>query len=340
MSLPQQYSRSPFMDQRYQLLQDWLKTTLRSDFIIKPLAGDASFRRYFRIYHQDQTWVAMDAPPSHENIVPFITIAEMLQKHQVHAPAIIYRHLEHGFLLLSDLGDNLFLPALNANNVEQLYGQAFHTLHHIQACETTDLPLFDQATILRELSLFVEWFLIKHLELNLSMNDHKILERTFKLLIESAQAQPQCFVHRDYHSRNLLWLPDQQVGVLDFQDAVRGPITYDLVSLVRDCYVAWPPEQVTQWLLQFQQAALDRKQLDETSPERFILWADWMGMQRHFKAIGIFSRLNHRDGKQSYLKDIPRTLNYVHQVAQKYPEFQNFRSWLEDKILSVENMIS
>lgn len=324
------------MDARYLLLQDWLKTLLPSEFTIKPLAGDASFRRYFRIYQGNQTYVAMDAPPTHENILPFIAIANLLEKNQVLAPHIFERNLEQGFLLLSDLGDNLFLQELNPDTVNHLYQQAFTTLHHMQNCDVQSegLPAFDKAMILRELSLFVEWFLGKHLGLNLNHSDQQILEKTFNHLIVSAEEQPQLFVHRDYHSRNLLWTQDKRVGVIDFQDAVCGPITYDLVSLIRDCYIAWPTEAVKQWILQFQQEALERKKLHETSQERFLRWADLMGMQRHLKAIGIFSRLNHRDGKVNYLKDIPRTLNYVRQVAQTYPELATFNTWLEDNVLT------
>ncbi|MBI5447915.1 MAG: phosphotransferase [Gammaproteobacteria bacterium] len=322
------------MDQRTLLLQNWLNTLLQAPFTLTPLAGDASFRRYFRVHQNEQTWVAMDAPPPLENIVPFITIATLLQKNQIHAPRILHYHLEQGFILLSDLGDQLFLSILNEQTVEHLYGHAFTTLHRLWHCEWDNLPLFDEGMILRELSLFVEWFLIKHLGLTLPSSTQHLLQKTFRQLIQSAKEQPQVFAHRDFHSRNLLWIdPPQTVGVIDFQDAVRGPLTYDLISLVRDCYLAWPTPQVDRWILQFQQEALARGHLHETSTERFLRWADWMGIQRHCKAIGIFSRLKHRDNKTQYLQDIPRTLRYICEVSRRHPELTDFVTWLEDTVL-------
>ncbi len=321
------------MDQRYLLLQAWLKHVLPTDFAITPLAGDASFRRYFRISQGQQTFVAMDAPPTHEDVAPFITIAHALRAHGVVTPRLIDADLTQGFLLLSDLGDMLYLKALNPDTAESLYNRAFQTLHSLQTCALSPLPLFDEGMILRELSLFVEWYLQKHLGLSLKTQDQKILVTAFSHLIQSAQAQPQCFVHRDYHSRNLLVLPEGGVGVLDFQDAVHGPVTYDLVSLIRDCYITWPEADVTRWMQAFQDQATEKKTLPKVSSALFMRWADWMGMQRHLKAIGIFSRLNHRDHKHPYLQDIPRTLNYVYHISEKYPEFSDFKHWLEDHVL-------
>ncbi|EKD75785.1 MAG: hypothetical protein ACD_44C00029G0008 [uncultured bacterium] len=326
----------PSMDKRYLELQAWLASKLHSNFTLTLLSGDASFRRYFRIAHNNQSFVAMDAPPSKEDLSSFIKIAEILEKHQVLTPRILERNLEHGFLLLSDLGDNLFLQTLTAGTVHHLYKLAFTTLHQIQSCslEKQTLPLFNEEMILRELSLFVEWFLEKHLELRLSSSEKKIIEKTFSFLINAALEQPQVFVHRDYHSRNLLLLSNDQVGVLDFQDAVLGPITYDLISLTRDCYIAWPDQKVEQWIVDFQKEALERKKLKETSQELFLCWADWMGIQRHLKAIGIFSRLNYRDNKSMYLNDIPRTLNYVHTISKNHSQLNSFYHWLEDAVMS------
>src|SRR3990167_5269834 len=285
----------PSMDKRYLELQAWLASKLHSNFTLTLLSGDASFRRYFRIAHNNQSFVAMDAPPSKEDLSSFIKIAEILEKHQVLTPRILERNLEHGFLLLSDLGDNLFLQTLTAGTVHHLYKLAFTTLHQIQSCslEKQTLPLFN-----------------------------------------AALEQPQVFVHRDYHSRNLLLLSNDQVGVLDFQDAVLGPITYDLISLTRDCYIAWPDQKVEQWIVDFQKEALERKKLKETSQELFLCWADWMGIQRHLKAIGIFSRLNYRDNKSMYLNDIPRTLNYVHTISKNHSQLNSFYHWLEDAVMS------
>lgn len=320
------------MDSRYLLLQDWLKTTLPHSFSIKALAGDASFRRYFRVHHDKTSFVVMDAPPSHENIASFIDITTRLHQHQIKAPIIFQRDLEKGFLLLSDLGDNLFLPLLNEQTVETLYGQALSTLHRMQNCETLSLPHFNDDMILREFSLFVEWFLEKHLKLSLTFKDKTLLNDVFSLLNKNSQEQPQCFVHRDYHSRNLLTLPNAHVGVIDFQDAVLGPITYDLISLIRDCYIDWPKEHVHRWLINFHQQALDLGRLNESSSERFIRWADLQSIQRHLKAIGIFSRLNYRDNKSNYLNDIPRTFNYVKNLTSQYRELLPFNQWLSEKI--------
>lgn len=321
------------MDVRYTLLESWLKNSLHDEISLSTLAGDASFRRYFRVKDKHgKSFVAMDAPPTHEDLLPFIRVAEKLHQKGIQAPTIFQKNLEDGFLLLSDLGNDLFLPLLNPSSVETLYGQAIHTLHQIQLCDTQTLPRFDEALILREFSLFVEWFLQKHLNLSLKSNDFELLNSVQRILQHVMLEQPQCFVHRDYHSRNLLSLDKQGVGVIDFQDAVQGPITYDLISLIRDCYIQWPETQVEKWIAQFYETAKSRDQLQEISFDTFKRWADLQSIQRHLKAIGIFSRLNYRDNKANYLNDIPRTLQYVLNLSGQYPELLPFHHWLSEKL--------
>jgi aminoglycoside/choline kinase family phosphotransferase len=239
-------------------------------------------------------------------------------------------HAVDGFLLLTDLGSEQYLPALNADSVGRLYGDAMGALLTLQACgpQRDELPPYDEALLLREMELFREWYLGRHLGLALSAGEQRMLDETFRRLAQSALEQPQVAVHRDYHSRNLMVAPHNP-GILDFQDAVFGPVTYDLVSLLRDCYIAWPREQVEAWALGYQELAIDCGILRLRDEERFLRWFDWMGVQRHLKASGIFARLNHRDGKPGYLKDIPRTLGYVREVAGRYPELAGLGEMVE-----------
>lgn len=320
-------------DIRFDTLHHWLQTTLKKqDWTITPLAGDASFRRYFRVQLPDRSLVAMDAPPEKENIKPFIAIALAFTKLGIHVPEIIAMNLEQGFLLLSDLGDNLYSTLLNNDNAEQLYGDALDTLQRIQTCQEiidNPLPDFDQVLILREWNLFVEWALKKHWQTDLNTHNQHMLSNTLEFLTQEFLAQPKICVHRDYHSRNLLWLDNHTVGVLDFQDAVWGPITYDALSLLRDCYIAWPRVQVEKWALLSYQRAREDNLLPHISGEQFIRWFDLLGIQRHLKCLGIFARLNHLYNKPNYLKDMPRTLNYILQVSEHYPELKEFRAFLQ-----------
>ena len=326
------------MDPRYIELQNWLGKNIKGDFKMKPLAGDASFRRYFRVHLSDprhpQTLIAMDAPPSKEMVTPFVAIAKILQNAKIQAPAIVEANENEGFLLLSDFGDQLLLNQLNPDTADKLYRLAFADLSRIQHCQPTawNIPTFNEQVMLDELNLFTEWYLKTHLALQLTPHDQQIIENTFNLLIASALEQPQIFVHRDFHSRNILCLSNENLGILDFQDAVMGPLTYDLVSLLRDCYIDWPPAQVTAWATLFYNDFCHRHYLKNISLAQYLRWFDWVGLQRHIKVLGIFSRLNYRDHKANYLNDLPRVLNYVLTVAKNYSELTEFYNWLQEKI--------
>lgn len=320
-------------DTRQRQLNLWSKAKIsaidgeNSDYIWTMVSGDASFRRYFRWANDKCSYIAVDAPPEHENNPQFVNIANMLDS--LNAPKVLAYDFEQGFMLLSDLGDQLFLPLLNDQTADGLYRSAIDALIDMQAIKGAEqLPPYDQTLLMAEMELFREWFIGKHLQLELSPQEHQMLDQLFDKLIDSALQQPQVFVHRDYHSRNIMYRADQAPGIIDFQDAVYGPITYDLLSLLRDCYIQWPVEKVQGWLdyyLQHTAFSVDK--------EQFSKWFDWMGLQRHIKVAGIFARLNYRDGKSGYLKDIPLTLTYIVQQAEKYPELEPFSHWMREKIL-------
>lgn len=298
---------------------------------MKKLAGDASFRSYSRVYTDQGSYILMDAPLGKESLGPFVAIAKSFLKLGVCVPDIIAEDDEQGFLLLSDLGDCLYLGILNSLTAPALYHQAFEALLKIQQCkavEAYDLPIFNESLYRQEVHLFRDWYLNKHQQRQLSQKDIDILNRIDDVLIEDALAQPQVCVHRDYHSRNLLLLDQGGVGVIDFQDAVVGPVTYDVMSLLRDCYIEWPIEKVRSWALQFQQLALAKGVLQEDNPEKFLKWFDWIALQRHLKCIGIFARLHERDNKSVYLEDIPRVKRYAKYVCNQYQEFSGLLPYL------------
>ncbi len=331
------------VDQRKQQLSDWVVTAfdrlgidLDPYWRLSQVSGDASFRRYFRVHSHNLSWIAVDAPADKEDSRPFVEIARAWEPLEIHAPQVHLADLEQGFMLLSDLGDSLYLDQLSAASADRLYAQAMQTLSHIQQCKTIlgqPLPLYDPAMLQREMALFRDWFVTQQLAMTLSDDEQSVLESLFGSLTVSAQTQPQVCVHRDYHSRNLMVIDGPAPGVIDFQDAVLGPITYDLVSLLRDCYIDWPPAQVERWALDYAALACQAGLMESVSPQHFLGWFDRMGMQRHLKAIGIFARLNIRDGKPSYLGDIPRTLGYLRQVAASYPEYSAFADWLQQRLL-------
>ncbi len=320
--MPHFRHESTAVPQRLEQLNHWLSQELGLPrYAIAPASSDASFRRYFRVSFDGESRIVMDAPPDKEDSRPFVRIARALHGIGLNVPQILAEDLAQGFLLLTDLGSEQYLPALTEASVGRLYGDAMSALLTLQACgpQADELPPYDEALLLREMELFRQWYLGRHLSLQLSDSEQRMLDETFLRLAQSALAQPRVAVHRDYHSRNLMVAPHNP-GILDFQDAVHGPVTYDLVSLLRDCYVAWPRAQVEAWVLGYQELAIDSGILRLRDEERFLRWFDWMGVQRHLKATGIFARLNHRDGKPGYLKDIPRTLGYVREVAGRYPE--------------------
>lgn len=325
-------------DERLQLLKKWLAVHLQpKGLVVKRASEDASFRRYFRVWSGDATYIAMDAPPQNENCVPFINVARRLESHGLNVPHIFQQDTAQGFLLLGDLGSVSYLSKLDAKTVNALYGDALAALLKMQTqVPAEDLPPYDDKLLRFEMSLFVDWFLAQHLKLKLAPEHERVLADTFGLLAQSALEQPRVFVHRDYHSRNLMVTTENNPGILDFQDAMHGPVTYDLVSLLRDCYIAWPKVQVEQWLERHHEELM-RAGLVQADLSQFRRWFDWMGMQRHLKAIGIFARLNYRDRKPGYIKDIPRTINYVFEVCEQYPQLAPFREML-DRLLIRERL--
>ncbi|PIE24875.1 MAG: aminoglycoside phosphotransferase [Neptuniibacter caesariensis] len=330
------------MDQRYTELQAWLAQVLTgfSEFAadswqLHAVSGDASFRRYFRVLSAGRSWIAVDAPPDKESSQSFVNVANGLKLAGVPVPHIYQADLKKGFLLLEDFGDQLLLDQLTPESVEGLYMQALDTLLVIQRCR--DIPGgalsdYDLPLLLREVELFREWFLQKLLGVNLDDTDQQMLKLLFDYVIDAALEQPAVFVHRDYHSRNLMYREGMPLGVIDFQDAVLGPVTYDLVSLLRDCYIAWPDEQVYMWVEHYRQALIG---CGQTMPDssHFMRWFDLMGAQRHLKAIGIFARLNLRDGKAGYLADIPRTMNYLINATAKNESLKPVAGWLVVRVL-------
>ena len=320
------------MDQRLEQLKVWLNDSGITYQDIAPASADASFRRYFRITNEKSTYIIMDAPPEKEDCKPFIRIATILFDFGLNVPQILKQDLEQGFLLLNDLGTTVFLTELNNNTVDKMYTSAMNSLLQIQKNKNPDLPSYDDILLRNELDLFPDWYLIKHLGISLSAEQKEILEHTFDLLIKNALAQPQVCVHRDYHSRNLMVNKDKPdyPGVIDFQDAVIGAVTYDLVSLLKDCYISWPREKVEAWVKYFHAEAESSGIINGVSFDEFLRWFDLMGLQRHLKVAGIFSRLKHRDGKTGYLKDIPRTMDYVFDVLERYPEFKLLQKLLSD----------
>ena len=307
-------------DTRLAELDNWLKGYFgNTEYSLTPVSGDASFRRYFRFISQELNYIAVDSPPEKENNEAFVHVTHLLGAEGLPVPHIHYSSLDFGFFLISDLGDELLLNVLNDENSNELYKKSLNALAVIQQTTASSLPLYDEKLLLQEMELFREWFLIQHLSYDLSKQDNELFDKTFKTLMENALQQPQVFVHRDYHSRNLMNIEGKFPGIIDYQDAVQGPITYDLVSLLRDCYIAWPEEIIKNLAIDFYKN-LNNDILKNTNTEVFLKWFDLMGIQRHLKAIGIFSRLNIRDNKPNYLSDIPRTLNYIKTIAKNYKE--------------------
>jgi aminoglycoside/choline kinase family phosphotransferase len=307
------------MSDRTQQLKQWLGGLGYRDYRLAPASEDASFRSYLRLETGDASFVVMDAPPDKEPCDSFIAVAKQLRDAGLSAPEVIAQNLEHGFLLLTDFGNASYLSQLDATTAPALYVDAIAALHVMQAkISTAGLPLYDEALLRREMDLFHDWFLNRLFEITLEPAQQESWQRIKQDLVDNALAQPQVFVHRDYHSRNLMHLNSGNPGILDFQDAVRGPVTYDLVSLLRDCYIDWPLQQVEEMALGFYRQAHDQGRVD-VDADQFMHWFDRMGIQRQLKAIGIFSRLWIRDGKRGYLKDIPRTFGYLREVCRRDP---------------------
>lgn len=314
--------------------KQWIGEQLKSnDFSVESLRSDASFRSYYRVKQQDFSYVVMDAPPEREKTDLFVEIAKLWRTHALPVPQVFAWEKQKGYVLLSDFGDTLLLDVLNESNVETYYQQAIDLLVHLQERAPRNLPHFDESYIRLELGLFQEWFCEKLLGHSLSESDQQIIESTDQLLVENCLMQPQVTIHRDYHSRNLMVLEEaEHFGLIDFQDAMIGPITYDLVSILKDCYVQWPPEKIETWAMNyFVKVKEHHPALSDF--EEFMMWFDLTGLQRHLKVLGIFSRLKLRDNKPRYVHDMPRIMRYVTDVTARYEALAPFDDWLNEVIL-------
>jgi aminoglycoside/choline kinase family phosphotransferase len=303
----------------------------------QPASGDASFRSYFRVNRGTESFIAMDAPPPHEDCHPFVQIAGYLERMGLNCPRILGADFENGFVLMTDLGSIRYLDELekNQDRATDLYNDAIDALLMLQEkgeAYQQQLPTYDFDFIAFELTIFRDWLCGRHLGIDFSDEEEKQWQECCELLIDNALQQKQVFMHRDYHSRNLMLTDENNPGILDFQDAVEGPLTYDVVSLFKDCYIKWPADKIKAWALQYFER-LKPELNDDLSAQDFMRQFDLMGVQRHLKAAGIFARLNHRDEKPGYLGDIPRTLSYISDTAPQYPELDMLSTLLEERIL-------
>jgi len=318
--------------QRQKQLTDWLSSLYPNEtFTIAPASADASFRRYFRATFADgATKVVMDAPPQHEDCRPFLHIGRLFEDAGTHVPHVYAQDLTQGFLLLSDLGNTTYLQALSAESAPRLYGAATDALIRIQlASRENELPPYDEALLRRELNLFPEWYIARHLGVTLTEKQSDALERTFKRILANNLAQPCVYVHRDYHSRNLM-VTEPNPGILDFQDAVYGPITYDLASLFKDAYIKWEEEEIMDWLIRYWEKARKAGLPVREDFGEFYRDYELMGVQRHIKVLGIFARLCHRDGKDGYLKDMPLVMSYLRDACQRYIDLKPLLNLLDE----------
>jgi aminoglycoside/choline kinase family phosphotransferase len=308
---------------------------------VEPASADASFRRYFRAFNNGATYIVMDAPPGKEDVRPYLKVTRLLETLGAHVPHVHQADTDRGLLLLEDLGGTHYLSRFNAGeDPERLYGDALRVLADVQVrgrSAAAELPPYDREPLAREVALMPEWLLGRHLSVGLSDVESRMIARTFEFLVVEALAQPTVFVHRDFHSRNLMVIADRNPGIIDFQDALRGPVGYDLVSLLKDCYISWPRERVVRWVSGYR--ALLRSKgdagawLSGADDTEFLRWFDLIGVQRHVKVLGIFARLWYRDGKAGYLRDLPLTLEYVRDTCTRYPELGEFGRFLEERVV-------
>lgn len=322
---------------RIQALRQWLCHQLSDENIqLVAMSGDAGFRCYYRFTHQNSSFIAVDAPVDKSDNPAFVFMQKKLSKQSVLVPEIVAVDLSLGFFCLADFGEMLLADILTSKNMIMAYQQAIGILPRIQSAlpqSTKELPHYDQAFVERELHIFTEWLLAEHLSIALTNDEQKQLDHCFSILTENMLSQPQVLIHRDYHSRNIMVLENSELGIIDFQDAVIGPITYDIVSLLRDCYLKWPDKQVTLLLDDYIEKTTIQQSLPNISREQWQRWFDLTGMQRHIKASGIFARLHHRDNKSVYLGDIPLTLSYIVEISGQYSELAFIHQLLQQKVL-------
>lgn len=313
---------------------------------IAPVAGDASSRRYFRAAWADRSYVLVEAPPQTEKNEAFLALRQILADAGVRVPAVLGADLQHGYMLLEDLGDRLLLAELNAQSVDSHYQHAFEVLRSLLTVNVAaadraaspapawPIPAYDEALLAEELGRFDQWYVANMLGHTISADESDLLQRLYAVLIEHALAQPTVLVHRDFHSRNLMLTAEDELAVIDFQDAVAGPLTYDLVSLLRDCYIRWPAERVTAWALQYLEGLPQALRSQVPSEATFLRWTDFMGLQRHIKVLGTFARLHLRDNKPGYLRDLPLVQHYTLEMLAKYageePVFAQALHWYRE----------
>jgi aminoglycoside/choline kinase family phosphotransferase len=328
----------PEKDARLALVQNWLTKGLgiRAEKV-EPASSDASFRRYFRAFRNGQTFIVMDAPPDKEDVRPYLKVTALLEGLGIHVPHVLETDVANGLLLLEDLGVTQYLARLNAgDDPDRLYGDALYALAEIQTRggeAARQLAPYDREPLAREMALMPDWFFRRHLEFAPTDADNQVIADTFEFLIAEALMQPSVFVHRDFHSRNLMVTTECNPGVIDFQDALRGPLGYDLVSLLKDCYIGWPRERVEQWVIGYRNLLRSQGGPGGRDEREFMRWFDLIGLQRHIKVLGIFARLWYRDGKSGYLKDLPLTLEYVRDTSHRYPELASFAELIERRIV-------
>ncbi len=294
-------------------------------------SADASFRRYFRARTADASYIVMDAPPAHEDCRPFLHVARLFRAAGANAPEILAENLDEGFLLLTDFGNTTYLSALNEQTADRLYRDANAELMKIQlASRPGELPDYDEALLRRELMLFPDWYLARHLKVELTDAQRRVMDQVFAAILANNLAQPRVYVHRDWHSRNLMVTGQDNPGVLDFQDAVYGPITYDLVSIYKDAYIRWDEDRVLDWVVRYWEAARKAGLPVAADFGEFYRDFEWMGVQRHIKVLGIFARLYHRDGKSGYLKDMPLVMDYLRRACERYVGLRPFLYLLDE----------
>jgi len=317
--------------ERLTRLQAWVEHVLPEPLhALAPASADASFRRYFRATTAGGSFIVMDAPPQHEDCRPYIHVARLFRAAGANTPEVLAQDLEQGFLLLTDFGNTTYLHALDADHADRLYRDANAALVRIQtASRPGELPKYDAELLLRELKLFPDWYLDRHLRCDLTPDQRQVLERAFAAILANNLAQPRVYVHRDWHSRNLM-VTDPNPGVLDFQDAVYGPITYDLVSLYKDAYIYWDEERVLDWVIRYWEAARTAGLPVHADFADFYRDFEWMGVQRHLKVLGIFARLYHRDGKDGYLKDMPLVMHYLRRACERYVDLHPLLRLLDE----------
>ena len=315
---------------RYALVQDWLTRQLHGrTFSLAPASADASFRRYFRVTLPDTTLIVMDAPPEHEDCRPFVHVAGLMAAAGLNVPTLLAQNLAQGFLLMSDLGSTTYLATINDDNADELFRDATDALIRWQlASREGVLPLYNEALLRRELDLFPEWYVRRHLGVELDAQQRQSLEAVYRLIVANNLAQPSTYVHRDYMPRNLM-LTEPNPGVLDFQDAVCGPITYDVASLFKDAFISWDEQRVLDWTIRYWERAKVAGLPVSHDFGAFYRDFEWMGLQRHLKVLGIFARICHRDGKPAYVKDTPRFLRYVRAVCERYASLSSLLRLLD-----------